>query len=85
MSYYPKAVRFIESTTEQCKFFLPGQSGMDGLVCGETTDTERSYCDCHHRRIYQPGSTPRVFFIDASSQDAPGFTDHEPDLTEVLQ
>lgn len=85
MSIFPKATRFIKSSSEQCKFFLPGQSGMDGLVCGEPTTAERSYCDCHLRRVYQPGSTPKVFFIDASSQDARGFTDREPDLTEVLQ
>ncbi|MDX3966121.1 MAG: hypothetical protein QHD01_05915 [Bradyrhizobium sp.] len=83
MSAFPFKTRFMETTRGQCMFFLPGESGREGFVCG--APTERSYCDCHHKATHQPLKKGNVFFLDASSSAAPDDTDHEPDLTEVLQ
>ncbi|WP_028165446.1 hypothetical protein [Bradyrhizobium elkanii] len=82
MSVFPFKTRFIETKRGQCMFFLPGESSMEGLVCG--APTEKSFCDCHHKATHQPLKDSKVYYLDASSVASHGGDDHEPDLTEML-
>lgn len=85
MSAHPFKTRFIETMRGQCMFFLPGQSGMRGFVCGAATTDEKSFCDCHHKATHQPIKKGKITFFDLSAGSRDDDTGHEPDLTEVLQ
>lgn len=85
MSAYPFKTRFIDTARGQCMFFLPGQSGMYGFVCGAPTTDEKSFCDCHHKATHQPLKNGKISFFDLSASARDEDTDYEPDLTEVLQ
>jgi hypothetical protein len=66
-------------------YFLRGQSGMYGFVCGAPTTNDKSYCDCHHKATHLPVKKAKISFFDLSAASLDNDTDHEPDLTEVLQ
>lgn len=78
--------RFIETKTGQCMFFLPGESGPDGLVCGEPTTGGKSFCDCHRKITHQklkPFREPPGVRMRAAGEWAA--SEREPDLTEIIQ
>ncbi|WP_156433897.1 hypothetical protein [Bradyrhizobium retamae] len=84
MSAYPFATRFMLTKGCQCMYFLPGESGMAGLVCGAPTRAGKSFCDAHRRETYQPLKAGRIYFRDASVVTCDDDSDHEPDLTEIV-
>ncbi len=86
MTDQPRGVRFIEAGACQCRFFLEGQSGMDGFVCGDPARDGNSYCRRHHFIVFKPVpvSQARQHFKDYSIQEVDCDADHEPDLTEIL-
>ncbi|WP_047308826.1 hypothetical protein [Rhodopseudomonas palustris] len=83
---HPHATRFIQAGLCRCKFFLHGESGMNGFVCGAPIDEGKSFCDEHHRVVFQPlpDAPPRYRINDYSVGERNEDTDHEPDLTEML-
>ncbi|WP_454650758.1 hypothetical protein [Bradyrhizobium liaoningense] len=85
MSAYSFKTCFAETKSGQCMYFLPGQSGMYGFVCGAPTANHKSYCDCHHKATHQPVKKAKISFFDLSAASIDIDTDYEPDLTEVLQ
>ncbi|WP_315740854.1 hypothetical protein [Bradyrhizobium sp. SZCCHNR1093] len=86
MTIQPNRVRFIDATHRQCKFFLPGESGMEGFVCGDPTGIERSFCDCHHRRCFKlisPVSRTTARYDDQSVCEVE-IDEGELELTELV-
>ncbi|MGX9428025.1 hypothetical protein [Bradyrhizobium sp. LeoA1S1] len=78
--------RFIDAKHGQCMFFLPGQSGMEGFVCGAPTIGEKSFCGCHHKATHQPPKRARYNYriVDRSIQIVTVGFEREPDLTEMM-
>jgi hypothetical protein len=85
VSEFPHATFFIESSSDQCKEFLPDESGMHGIICGAPVVAGRSYCACHLRINFQPIKKGVKFNIaDYSVRRGPDPDDQEADLTEML-
>lgn len=86
MTMFNNRVRFIEAKHRQCKFFLPGESGMEGFVCGHPTTLDRSFCDSHHRLCFKtitPIRSSTVRFDDQSVTEIE-IEDFEVELTEIV-
>ncbi len=87
MTEFPKRVRFVDARRGQCFFFLPGETGMEGFVCGDATPgASKSYCACHRRLVFQPlTATSRIQsgYFDLSVRAAE-IDDEELDLTELV-
>jgi hypothetical protein len=67
-------------------FFLPGETGMEGFVCGGPTTDNKSFCGRCRKVTRQK---PKRFRLnrEVRSRDANEWvlSEREPDLTEVLQ
>lgn len=50
-------VRFINTTERSCMWFLEGQAGANGYVCGDTKVHGHSYCAAHLLAAYDAGSS----------------------------
>ncbi|WP_445215938.1 hypothetical protein ACKWRH_26595 [Bradyrhizobium sp. Pa8] len=84
MSAYPSKTRFNDTKSGQCMYFLPGQSGMHGFVCG--APTEKSYCDYHHNATHQKTKPYREGYEPRTRAAGDWLlTEREPDLTEILR
>ncbi|MGJ4995698.1 hypothetical protein ACQR0Z_14830 [Bradyrhizobium sp. HKCCYLS3077] len=53
MADFPHRVRFVDATHRDCKFFLPGESGMFGFACGAPCGEGESFCECHYRHCFR--------------------------------
>ncbi|WP_316172885.1 hypothetical protein [Bradyrhizobium sp. SZCCHNRI2049] len=86
MTMFTNRVRFIIAKHRQCKFFLPGESGARGFVCGELTAIDRSFCDHHHAHCFKtltPVSRATARFDDQSVAEI-DIEDAEHELTELV-
>jgi hypothetical protein len=83
MPDFQNKARFVNTTREQCQFFLPGESGMNGFVCGDETREGSSFCDCHHRVVFQPQRMKVRSVQDRNVRDSE-LDEVEPDLTELV-
>jgi hypothetical protein len=85
VSAFPNATPFMKTRSFQCGFFLPGETGMHGLCCGEEAREGRMFCDQHHAETHFPLKTGRDAYnpreVDDNWHRQP---DREPDLTELL-
>lgn len=53
MSEFLHRIRFVDATHRDCKFFLSGESGMFGFVCGAPCGEGKSFCECHYRHCFK--------------------------------
>ncbi|WP_315743159.1 GcrA family cell cycle regulator [Bradyrhizobium sp. SZCCHNR1075] len=83
MSDFPNKARFVDTTREQCQFFLPGESGMHGFVCGDATREASAFCECHHRVVFQPQRVKLRSVQDRNVRYS-DLDEVEPDLTELV-
>ncbi|WP_316206033.1 hypothetical protein [Bradyrhizobium sp. SZCCHNR3058] len=86
MSDFKCRARFIEARPGQCQFFLPGESGMYGLVCGDAARDNSSFCACHHGLVFVPqGPKTRINsgYFDPTVRSVE-INDEESDLTELV-
>jgi hypothetical protein len=69
MSAYPFKTRFIETQRGQCMFFLPGETGTEGFVCGAPTTDNKSFCGGCRKVTHQK---PKPFRLnrEVRSRDA---------------
>ncbi|MGJ4951825.1 hypothetical protein [Bradyrhizobium sp. HKCCYLS20291] len=82
----PHRVKFIDATDLHCKFFLPGEKGMFGLICGASVDVGKSFCDFHHRQCFKtitPVSRKLARYDDVMVCEMQ-IDDSELELTELV-
>ncbi len=48
----PEGIEHVEARPNQCKWFLRGQSGASGKVCGCKVVPGKSWCPSHYRRAF---------------------------------